>query len=274
MNISSATLLAQVRRARRDFPFVDRIEADRRLPAGLLLAVGSRESNLRNVRGDFSRRPGEPSARFHGFGVWQRDSDAFGVDERYLGDVPRQARDAADLLLANRESLGSWPAAVAAYNCGPGNVRRALRQGRHVDAFTTGGDYSTDVLARRDVIRGTAAVDLPVVPDVPSGPRPRTVVVVAGDTLGGIAARFGTTSAVLQALNAIPDPDVILVGQVLRLPGPGPAGPHAPRSVVVRAGDTLGEIAARFRTTTAVLQRLNHLPDPDVILVGQVLRLP
>ena len=47
-----------------------------------------------------------------------------------------------------------------------------------------------------------------------------------------------------------------------------------PRTVVVRAGDTLGEIAQRFGTTTAVLQALNHLPDPDLIVVGQVLRLP
>jgi soluble lytic murein transglycosylase-like protein len=39
-------------------------------------------------------------------------------------------------------------AAVAAYNCGPGNVTRAISDGYDVDHYTTGGDYSTDVLER------------------------------------------------------------------------------------------------------------------------------
>lgn len=39
-------------------------------------------------------------------------------------------------------------AALAAYNAGPQNVRDAVRAGLSVDAFTTGGDYSADVLQR------------------------------------------------------------------------------------------------------------------------------
>jgi LysM repeat protein len=39
-----------------------------------------------------------------------------------------------------------------------------------------------------------------------------------GDTLGAIAARFGTTSTVLAKFNGIADPSFIRVGQVLRLP--------------------------------------------------------
>jgi membrane-bound lytic murein transglycosylase MltF len=44
-------------------------------------------------------------------------------------------------------------AAIAAYNCGPGNVRKSLEQGRHWDARTTGGDYSADVLARSAALK-------------------------------------------------------------------------------------------------------------------------
>jgi LysM repeat protein len=50
----------------------------------------------------------------------------------------------------------------------------------------------------------------------PSGGSTYTVKV--GDTLGAIAARFGTTSTVLAKLNGIADPSFIRVGQVLRLP--------------------------------------------------------
>jgi hypothetical protein len=77
VNITGPILLAQYQRARRDWPFIESAEAAHGLPALLLYAVGSRESNLRDVMGDRSQHPGEPSPRFHGFGVWQRDSGAF-----------------------------------------------------------------------------------------------------------------------------------------------------------------------------------------------------
>ncbi|KAM8877074.1 lysozyme g-like [Synchiropus picturatus] len=38
--------------------------------------------------------------------------------------------------------------ALAAYNKGPNNVRKAVLEGRDIDYYTTGQDYSSDVLAR------------------------------------------------------------------------------------------------------------------------------
>jgi LysM repeat protein len=56
----------------------------------------------------------------------------------------------------------------------------------------------------------------------PSTPKPvasfRTYRVESGDTLSAIAARFGTTVAVLVDLNNLSDPGRLSVGQVLRLP--------------------------------------------------------
>ena len=49
----------------------------------------------------------------------------------------------------------------------------------------------------------------------PSG---KTYTVRSGDTLSGIAARYGTTVAVLCQLNGISNPNYIYVGQVLKLP--------------------------------------------------------
>jgi nucleoid-associated protein YgaU len=42
----------------------------------------------------------------------------------------------------------------------------------------------------------------------------------------------------------------------------------------VESGDTLNEIAARFRVDRHELVRLNKLDDPDRIHPGQVLKLP
>ena len=51
-----------------------------------------------------------------------------------------------------------------------------------------------------------------------SPPAGRTYRVRPGDTLSAIAARFGTTVAVLMRLNNITDPRALRVGQVLKLP--------------------------------------------------------
>lgn len=161
----ASTLSEGVDKAKREWPFIAEIEKKHKLPSRLLLAVGWRETRLENIQGDFSQRPGESSPRFHGFGVWQRDSGTFDVDESYLKSVRRQAKDAATLLAENFRILDAWPAAVAAYNCGPGNVQRALAEGKSVDAFTTGGNYSRDVLDTRDRLRRRGKGDVGVVDD-------------------------------------------------------------------------------------------------------------
>ena len=94
-----------------------------------------------------------------------------------------------------------------------------------------------------------------------------TYVVQAGDTLSGIAARFGTTVAELVSLNNISNPNLIYVGQVLKIPSSG----NSSRTYTVQAGDTLSYIAAKFGTTVANLVTLNNISDPNLIYVGQVL---
>lgn len=54
---------------------------------------------------------------------------------------------------------------------------------------------------------------------------------------------------------------------------PRPTSTRAPRYYVVRPGDTLSAIAARFGTTVAALMALNGLADPSFIRTGQQLRI-
>jgi len=65
----------------------------------------------------------------------------------------------------------------------------------------------------------TAPSERPTPTPRPSAaPTPRTYKVRSGDTLSGIAARFGTTVAKIVTLNNITNPSLLRVGQVLRIP--------------------------------------------------------
>jgi LysM repeat protein len=46
-----------------------------------------------------------------------------------------------------------------------------------------------------------------------------------------------------------------------------------PSTYKVVAGDTLSEIATKFKTTVKTLQSLNHLVNPDKLVIGQVLKI-
>lgn len=109
----------------------------------------------------------------------------------------------------------------------------------------------------------------------PANP-PREYVVQPGDTLLGIALAFGVSMASIQAFNDLPDPNVIQAGQKLRIPAqPLQAGEGALSTLyVVRPGDTLSAIAARFQLRVSDLTRANRITEDAIIRVGQKLVIP
>lgn len=53
----------------------------------------------------------------------------------------------------------------------------------------------------------------------------------------------------------------------------GGAAPERPRTYVVQPGDTLSAIARKYGSTPGALAQINKLPDPNLVRVGQVLKL-
>lgn len=105
-------------------------------------------------------------------------------------------------------------------------------------------------------------------------PRPQTTEyqVQVGDTLRGIAARFGAQPEAIAWLNGITNPDLIFAGQTLLIPVGGHTG--AERVYTVVRGDTLTRIAARFGLSVWEIALANGLSPAQPIYPGQRLTIP
>ena len=110
--------------------------------------------------------------------------------------------------------------------------------------------------------------EVPVyIPEASDNSSTTTYTVKSGDTLSGIAEKYGTTYQHLAELNGISNPDLIYVGQVITIDS-------APsESYTVQSGDTLSGIASMYGTTYQHLAEINNISNPDLIYPGQVIKV-
>jgi peptidoglycan hydrolase-like protein with peptidoglycan-binding domain len=144
------------------------------VPSVVIVGIGSRESGWGLSTkppgpagtGDFGKRkfptalrtgPLPPDGGF-GRGLMQIDFDAFEFARTgNWQDPDANINEGCSVLKSNLDLLGRktsltgrdlLQAAVAAYNCGAGNVLKAIGENQDVDSFTAGKNYSADVLNR------------------------------------------------------------------------------------------------------------------------------
>ena len=86
-----------------------------------------------------------------------------------------------------------------------------------------------------------------------SPPRPSTYAVQSGDTLSALADEWGTTVDAIAAANGITNPNLLYIGQELRIPRGGivvsgtiTPTPLAARRYTVQPGDSLWSISIAF----------------------------
>jgi len=91
--------------------------------------------------------------------------------------------------------------------------------------------------------------------------------VESGDTLTGIAGRHGISMMTIWWANKLTAKDELHVGQKLVIP------PVDGLVVIVKEGDSLDSLAARYKVDAADILAVNQLEDPNLI-IGQTLILP
>ncbi|MDN4612067.1 lytic transglycosylase domain-containing protein [Arthrobacter burdickii] len=179
------------------------------------------------------------------------------------------------------------------YTIKPGDTIGAIakRYGLSTDAVLKLNGMTTRTIiypGRKIRLTGSAPAATPA--PAPAAPSSGTTYVVKpGDTLGAIAARNGVSLQSVLTANNLSLTSTIYPGQKIRLSGasqapapvkpapapvkPAPAPAPAVSTYTVKAGDTLGAIAARNGVSLQSLLTANNLSLTSTIYPGQTLKL-
>lgn len=100
-----------------------------------------------------------------------------------------------------------------------------------------------------------------------------TYIVKSGNTLSGIAVRFGTTVEQLVRLNNIRNANLIYPGEVLTINSTNTLGDLGHNIYTIHYGDTLTSIARKFGVSVRQLVELNDIQNPNIIFAGERIRI-
>ena len=148
------------------------------------------------------------------------------------------------------------------------------------DSFVTDSVYDPVIIES-----ATSGTPTAYVPPVAPSASTEVYIVQKGDILGRLAVRFDTTTKTLISMNNLSNPDVLYVGQELRVPagslssGGSSSTPKSYSSVkkggeyTIQKGDTLSGIAVAAGVSIGDLRSLNNIKD-DQIFAGKTLYIP
>ena len=214
------------------------------------------------------------------------------VDER---NDPYLATEAAVRHLGDLHNMfGSWELALAAYNCGAGNIQRALRRSRGDTDFWTvrrylrreTRNYVPALWAVVIVAKNPAAYGLPPIEE---HPQCFTRVPVRGALdLDVLAQRAGLDAQTLVALNPALTQGLTPANGTYPLAVPCgiktniadviasiPPSERVRRFLhVVKRGDTPAAIAHRYGSSVDAVMAANGLRNPRALRIGQTLIVP
>ena len=101
-------------------------------------------------------------------------------------------------------------------------------------------------------------------------------IVQPGETLYGIAQKYGVDANVIAEANNIANPNQLRVGQKISIPGitTRQAAAALGRVHVIQSGESLSAIAQQYGVSPEEIITFNNISNPDAIYVGQELIIP
>lgn len=146
--------------------------------------------------------------------------------------------------------------------------------GQAIPQWVKGNSYSVkEISGSKVLLDGIMSwinkKDVEILQTTTPSPAPSTSVhvVQSGETLSGIANKYSTTYQSLAALNGLANPNLIYVGQQLKVTGTASMS----GAYTVQYGETLSGIATKLGTTYQTLAAKNALSNPNYIYVAQQL---
>lgn len=173
---------------------------------------------------------------------------------------------------ATPSTRGNRPAPSGQYVVQAGDTLNGIADQTSVDAgkLVAWNNLSNpDSVVVGQVLRLTA----PAAPAAAPAPSSHGYVVQSGDTLLGIAQQLGVSADQLAAANSLSDPNSIVVGQTLAVPG-GSDKSKTPKTYTIQPGDTVSGIAQNFGISVDSLTAANQIDDPSLIQPGAKLTIP
>lgn len=177
----------------------------------------------------------------------------------------------AALLLATFPAQAANPQQVAQGT--PYTVRSGDTWSRIAGMFGVSADRLIDyngLRSRPDLIFIGEVIRIPItVGTTPSYVSPFFYAVLTGDTVQSIVDKFELDKSAFLSANAlVSDSAALTAGEVLLIP----AGPHR---VVIDAGETLADVAARYETTVSRLLQFNpHIVNASTVFPGNNVFVP
>lgn len=247
----------------------------------------------------------KPTAYSHGraAGLWQfipSTGQHFGLDQNWWYDGRRDVLASTDAALTYLTYLheffdGDWLLAFAAYNAGQGTVARAIKRneaaGKPTDYWSLSlpretMQYVPRLLAARDIVLDPPAYGVALVP-IDNEPAISVVELAHQFDLALAAELAGIDMEMLYALNpgynrwaSAPEGPHRLLLPLAQVDQFNQRAAEVPREQwmrwqrhLVSPGETLGEIAQRYRISVSALQEANNI-NGHIIRAGSDLLVP